>query len=82
MYIFRVAKVSPPPWHLVEAALTKTGFVVRRTHLDMQRGMRTNAPVAACVEAVLQANAQAEVARAEKAYKEAASQEGHTPPPL
>mmetsp|Transcript_45876 Transcript_45876/g.92580 ORF Transcript_45876/g.92580 Transcript_45876/m.92580 type:complete len:464 (+) Transcript_45876:1-1392(+) len=68
----RIAGVSPAPRHLVEANLEAAGFLVRRTHLDMRRGMRTNASVAACVEAVSKADANAQRLRNKKLKRKAA----------
>lgn len=58
-----LAGVDPPPRPLVEARLRARGFSAARPHADPRHGLKTDAPVAACVEAMRAAAADIGVAR-------------------
>jgi len=62
------AGTDPPPRSLLEARLRAGGYLATRTHVDMTRGVKTDAPMEACVEATAGADADAKTARAAKHF--------------
>ena len=62
------AKVSPPPKRLIFSHLRKAGFLARRTHIE-KFGLKTDAPMAACIESTRKAATEAAITVSDRAKK-------------